>query len=153
MLGAGPRGAVDPHQASPGAPIVDRAQGRRRGPGDDVRMGTHSRWSSRLAWASVALALLVWHGQAKAGCDWDIGDALVFESAAPATEHSLPCCAARTPPSLAAEKLRAGANSPPIAARCDRIGFDARVAGSLLDPRPPDSPWVRYCTRCMRLLR
>jgi hypothetical protein len=153
MLAPGGAARLDLRQRLPGAPIVDREQGPRRARADDGGMGTYSHWSRGLAWAGVALALLAWHGQAKAGCDWDIGDALVFESAAPATEHSLPCCAARVPPSLAAEKLRAGANSPPVAAPCGRIGFDARVAGSLPEPRPPDPPWVPYCARSLRLLR
>lgn len=116
-------------------------------------MGTHGHWLSRLAWAGVALALLVWHGQARADCDWDIGDALVFEWVGPATEHSLPCCAARVPPSLAAEKLRAGAAPLPGAALCGRIDFNARVAGPLLEPPARDRPWVPYCARSLRLLR
>jgi hypothetical protein len=106
-----------------------------------------------LAWASVALALLAGHGQARADCDWDIGDALVFESAAPATEHSKPCCAARIPPSLAAEKLRAGASRVPAAAFWGRIDFDVQVDKPRLDPRLPDRPWVAYCARTLRLLR
>ena len=117
-------------------------------------MGAHRHWIGDLARAAIAATLLVlWHGQAKAACDADIVESMVLSMQAPATEHSAPCCAASSPPSIAAEKLRADPTPAPGAALPGPGGFAFSAAAPVPDPRLPDRPWRAYCARSARLLR
>jgi hypothetical protein len=150
----GPLIRVKPAGRPVPARLVDSGQRSNAPRADDVGMGAYREWLRGFARACVAAALLVlWHGQVNAACEGDIVESLVLEMSAPARERSAPCCAARVPTVLAADKLHAGATPLPGAALSGWAYLDGRIAGTFHEPRLPDRPWRPYCARSARLLR
>lgn len=115
-------------------------------------MGAHGHWLREAAWAmAAAAALMLWHGQVHAACVDEVADSLFLEEAGPLPDRSGPGIAARAPPSVAAEKLRAGDGPSSAAAACARSLFAAATTPAAAC-RPASLPWRSYCERSTRLL-
>lgn len=114
----------------------------------------HSATLKQAAWIVAALvALLLWHGEARASCDPDLADTMFFMAPLPDPTPA-PCCAtAVAVPAASAQKLDGAATPSPGATGSRAV--HACEPSSAPAPRPAltDGHWRPYCARSSRLLR